>query len=273
MKNIRNFLLSVGACALCLNAYPWGQKGHDVVAYIAECHLTPAAKTAVDSIFDGKSLVYWANWLDNASHTPAYEYTLTWHYKNVDADKTIDNMPEVKSGDILTALESQELVLADTALSKADRALALKIVTHLYGDLHQPLHLGRLTDRGGNRHYVKFFRQGTNLHKIWDSNLPEAVHKWSYTEWQREIDRATPQEVTEILAPGSPVGYGRETSLLCKRIYDATPADTTVEYSYIADWTPTVEQQLLKGGLRLADTLNRIFDHDYKSPQVEKPAE
>lgn len=120
---------------------------------------------------------------------------------------------------------------------------------------------------------MKFFRQGTNLHKIWDSNLPEAAHKWSYTEWQHEIDRATPQEVAEILAPGSPVGYGRETSLLCKRIYDATPADTTVEYSYIADWTPTVEQQLLKGGLRLADTLNRIFDPDYKSPQVEKPTE
>lgn len=160
MKNIRNFLLSVGACALCLNAYPWGQKGHDVVAYIAECHLTPAAKTAVDSIFDGKSLVYWANWLDNASHTPAYEYTLTWHYKNVDADKTIDNMPEVKSGDILTALESQELVLADTALSKADRALALKIVTHLYGDLHQPLHLGRLTDRGGQQALREIFQAG-----------------------------------------------------------------------------------------------------------------
>ena len=68
-----------------LNAFGWGQKGHDATAYIAEQHLTDATKAALDSILEGKSIVYWANWLDNASHTPEYAYTKTWHYKNVDA--------------------------------------------------------------------------------------------------------------------------------------------------------------------------------------------
>ena len=52
----------------------WGQKGHDVTAYIAEQHFTPATAEAVADILDGMSPVYWANWLDNASHTPEYAY-------------------------------------------------------------------------------------------------------------------------------------------------------------------------------------------------------
>ena len=53
--------------------------GHDTVAYIAEKHLSEAAADSVASLLDGKSPVYWANWLDNASHTPDYAYTKTWH--------------------------------------------------------------------------------------------------------------------------------------------------------------------------------------------------
>ena len=50
---------------LCLlgatKALAWGQKGHDVVAYIAECNLTPEAAEKIDKILGGASMVYWAN--------------------------------------------------------------------------------------------------------------------------------------------------------------------------------------------------------------------
>ena len=74
--------------AVGVAAFAWGQKGHDVTAAIAEAHLTPATQKAVAEVLDGMSPVYWANWLDNASHTPEYAYSKTWHYKNVDAGKT-----------------------------------------------------------------------------------------------------------------------------------------------------------------------------------------
>ena len=63
----------------------WGQKGHDVTCEIAERHLDRGARKAVRRLLQGKSMVYWSNWLDNASHTPEYAYTKTWHYKNIDA--------------------------------------------------------------------------------------------------------------------------------------------------------------------------------------------
>ena len=53
---------------LCLlgttRALAWGPKGHDVVAYIAECNLTPEAAEKIDKILGGASMVYWANWLE-----------------------------------------------------------------------------------------------------------------------------------------------------------------------------------------------------------------
>jgi hypothetical protein len=42
-------------------------------------------------------------------------------------------------------------------------------------------------------------------------------------------------------------------------IYNTTPQQTKLSYDYQARWIPVIEQQLLKGGLRLANLLNEIF--------------
>lgn len=242
----------------------WGQKGHDVVASIASRHLTPAAEKAVDSLFAGKSMVYWANWLDNASHTTEYDYSRTWHYVNIDANETFDTAQKQPKGDIMTALNEQITLLCDSTSSPSDSKLALKMVVHLMGDLHQPMHAGRRSDLGGNRHKVKFFENETNLHSVWDSRVPETGHKWSYTEWTDQIDRAS-DELQQALLEGSIRDWTRESHEIAKEIYLTTPEESVVGYDYIARWTPTVEQQLLKGGLRLAHVLNYIFDADYRS--------
>lgn len=244
------------------SAFSWGQKGHDTTAAIAQRHLTPATAQALDSLLDGKSILYYANWLDNASHTPEYAYTKTWHYKNIDEGVKYEKAPTSKTGDVVTALNEQIALLSDPSKSKEEKALALKIVTHLMGDIHQPMHVGRASDRGGNSHYIKYFKSPSNLHKIWDSNIVEAGHKWSYTEWVDQVDRLSPAESATIIV-GDPNSWCRETWTITTQVYDQTPQDTNVEYSYISDWTPTIETQFVRGGHRLAHVLNRIFDPSY----------
>ena len=56
----KKIFYSVLLASSALHVFGWGQKGHDVTAYIAECHLTPAAADSVSAILDGRSLVYWA---------------------------------------------------------------------------------------------------------------------------------------------------------------------------------------------------------------------
>lgn len=247
-----------------LSALGWGMKGHDTVVNIASRHLTAATQAAVDSIFAGKDMVYWANWLDNASHTSQYEYSRTWHYKNIDPEYDFDTAPENRTGDILKATNNQIRILMDSDTSGADANLAMKMIIHFLGDLHQPLHMGRYKDRGGNYHKVKFFDDETNLHSVWDSRLPEAGHKWSYTEWTNQLDRVSLAE-QEIIISGTVGDWCRETYEIAKDVYAATPEGTVIGYDYIAGWTPTVDLQFLRGGLRLAHTLNYIFDKDYRA--------
>ena len=256
MNKIYNKILVALGMMSALTAYPWGQKGHDTVAYIAECHLSPEAKAAAEELLDGRSIVYYANWLDNASNTPEYSFSKTWHYKNIDEDETFETAKINEKGDIVTALEKQIAVLRDTTLSKEERSLALKMTVHLLGDIHQPMHLGHASDLGGNRWEVRYFKNPTNLHSVWDSKIVESAHKWSYSEWQQQIDRADTAQTAEILSLSTPQEWAKETYMISKEVYDKTPQDFNIEYNYIAEWTPLIEQQFLKGGLRLAEVLN-----------------
>lgn len=269
MKLISRLILTGAFTATTLTAFGWGQKGHDTVAYIAECHLTDKTKAVIDSILEGKSIVYWANWLDNASHTPEYAYSKTWHYKNIDADETYETAVENPNGDVVKAINEQIAFLKNPPAYNDETALALKILVHLVGDIHQPMHMGHANDLGGNRWTVKYFKKPNNLHSVWDSSIVEAGHKWSYTEWQQQIDRATPTEELAIISSLDPDTWGKETYSIAKQIYSTTPEETNIEYGYIAEWTPIIEQQLLKGGLRLAAVLNNIFDSTTNEPVKE----
>lgn len=241
------------------NAFGWGQKGHDVTAYIAECHLTPAAAARIDSLLGGHSPVYYANWLDNASHTAEYAYSRTWHYLNVDEGKTLETMPRNPKGDVLTAIESIVERLKAGWMTPEQEAVDLKILIHLVGDLHCPMHTGHLSDLGGNKRPVLFFGRKTNLHSVWDTSLPDAAHKWSYTEWQQQLDRLDGERAA-CAAAGTPRDWLLETQEICREIYDFTPEGTKISYDYIAKYAPVIEQQLLRGGLRLAHLLNGIYD-------------
>lgn len=261
----KGFILSAAIIATsAIQGFSWGQKGHDTVSYIAEQHLTPTAKAAAEKLLGGKSIVYYSNWLDNASHTPEYAYSKTWHYKNIDADETYDDAELLPAGDVVRAITEQSKVLDNKKSTDEQKALALKMIVHLVGDIHQPMHMGHRSDLGGNRWSVKYFKRPANLHSIWDTNLVESAHNWSYTEWQQQIDRATPEEQAAILEDKSPEKWGKETYYIAKEIYDTTPQEYNVSYDYIAKWAPVIEQQFLKGGLRLADLLNSILDPDYR---------
>ena len=80
-------ILFIIAALIPAMTFAWGPKGHDTVAYIAEQNLSTSTLKRVMEVLEGHSLVYVANWMDNASHTDEYAYTKTWHYVNVDPEE------------------------------------------------------------------------------------------------------------------------------------------------------------------------------------------
>ena len=256
---MKKTLIIVVALLSYLPSFGWGQKGHDVVAYIAECNLTPEAYQKVVKKLGDHSLVYYANWLDNASYSDQYRYTKTWHYANVDEGYTYDTMPKNEKGDVVTAINGIIAEMKSGKLSAEQENVRLRMLIHLVGDIHCPMHAGHLSDRGGNGVMVKFFNKDTKLHSLWDTALVEAAHKWSYTEWEQQLNRHCTSEQKQKLAQGEAVDWLNESHAIATEIYKATPEKSKVSYDYIAYYAPVIEKQLLSGGLRLAKILNELY--------------
>lgn len=255
----RYILTLIALLSITSQALAWGQMGHDITAYVAEKNLSRKAAKQLREILDGHSLVYYSNWLDSASHTEEYSYTKTWHYRNIDEGHTIETMPLNENGDVVRATEQLVADLKNKALTPEEEKVAVMMLIHLVGDLHCPMHAGRLSDLGGNQRTVYFFGSQTNLHSLWDSALLEAAHKWSHTEWWERLDILdTKAKVT--IQQGEPIEWFAECVDQAKNIYEQTPEGSKLSYDYVTKFTPIVEQQLLKAGLRLAYLLNYIYN-------------
>ncbi|MFI3247988.1 MAG: S1/P1 nuclease [Rikenellaceae bacterium] len=239
------------------SAWAWSKKGHDVICYIAENHLTDKALSKVTEILEGKSMVYYSSWMDTASHTKEYEHTAQWHYFNI--DKSVAQTERVEGGDALSAVAALVAQLGSGTLEGKEQSDALKMLIHIVGDMHQPMHMGRKEDYGGNTIPVVYFTESTNLHTLWDYHIVEGARSWSYSEWQDQIDRASKREIKEITS-GSYADWAAQTFEVAKEVYKDTPAETRVYYDYVAKYGPIVEQQFLYAGLRLAHILNEIYN-------------
>ena len=268
MKRYITYTLIALLFVSMLPATAWGPKGHDVVAAIAEQHLTCKAKRQISKLLDGKSIVYYSSWMDNIQNSPYWEdgyyKTKTWHYANVDKGLTYETMQKNENGDVVTALTmlTDEMLDNYKHLTDSMKVDYLKMIVHMVGDLHCPMHAGRLSDLGGNRMKVKWFRQDTNLHSVWDSKMIDSARKWSYTEWCDQLDRKDRKYRKEVMS-GTYEDWFTETVEAASDIYEyvesVDQASPNLSYQFVYDFSPLLEERLLHAGYRLAYVLNEIF--------------
>ncbi|MCZ2155173.1 MAG: S1/P1 nuclease [Bryobacterales bacterium] len=168
-------LLLITTFAPPSRALAWGREGHRAIARIAEARLSPEALRAARQLLGGRSLVEASTWADEVRRDPHWRPTSPWHYVNVEDDETYQNSPKNPGGDAIQALQRMREVLSDRSQPRRDRLRALRFVIHLVGDLHQPLHYGRRSDRGGNDVSVRWFGNNTNLHAVWDVGIVRSL--------------------------------------------------------------------------------------------------
>ena len=244
--------------------FSWGVTGHRVVAEIASNHLSPQARKAITALLGRQSMAMVANWPDfiKSDTTHRYDHTSPWHYLDFPANCTRQQFDEVikahATGDNLYAqTEAMIKKLKDPATSKEDKVFALSFLIHMIGDMHQPLHAGRDEDQGGNKIQVMWFDKQTNLHRVWDEHLIE-FQQLSYTEYTHALDTATAATVKKIQS-GTVADWIFESNQLSGKVYALTHANDKLSYRYNFWFVNDLNNQLLKGGLRLAAVLNQIY--------------
>lgn len=254
-------------------AFAWGKTGHRVVAAIADTQLSGLARAHIEQILGpGESLDEAANWPDEMRSAPGQFWQKTsvpWHYMDFNG-LIYDHAPP--EGDALDALNHFTGVLKDPSASLADKQLALRFVVHLVGDLHQPLHVGRVGDEGGNKIKLTFFGKPSNLHVVWDSGLPDN-EQLSFTEFAAKLERHLSNQQLIDWWDINPRDWVSESAQVREQIYADLPrakkpdgkkrkgeeALPDVSYSYVYKFQPLMERQLQRGGVRLAAYLNAIF--------------
>ena len=278
--NARNILgFAVAAVAVVPSpALAWGKTGHRVVAAIADKQLSGLARAHVEEILGrGESLDEAANWPDEMRSAAGdfWQKTATpWHYVTLNGI-IYDHAPS--EGDALDALTRFSKTLQDPSASRADRQLALRFIVHLVGDLHQPLHVGKCCDKGGNDVKVTWFGKPTNLHAVWDSQIVDE-EQLSFTELAAKLERhisnddvitwwdinprdwmSESAQIRDTLYPPPARPKKGQKVKKVKKVKKGQPPLPDLSYQYVFKFTPVMERRLSQGGVRLAAYLNALF--------------
>jgi hypothetical protein len=243
--------------------FAWGVTGHRVVAEIAQRHLSKKAKKEIKKLIGDQSLAYWANWADfiKSDTTHAYDEISKWHYVdlpgNIAKDSFVNTIHRMPGANLYTQIQAMQQQLSDKGLPIEKRRMALILLIHLVGDLHQPLHVGRDEDQGGNKITVYWFNDKTNLHTVWDTKLVD-FSQYSYTEYASALDVAAKDSMNAYTST-SLDDWFFESHVLSDKVYAQSPAESKLSYKYNYIFQKDLDDQLLKGGLRLAKLINESF--------------
>ncbi|PRD46482.1 S1/P1 nuclease [Sphingobacterium haloxyli] len=248
-----------------LLSYAWGAKGHRAIGRIAEKHLNKKALAEVRRLLGDESMAMVGTWADEVIRTEKYKDSQPWHYINI--PKGLDRggvhaflAENREKKTAYSGIQEMVTILKDKSKSSDERADALKFLIHIVGDMHQPMHCGRLEDRGGNDIPVLWRRDSTNLHAIWDSQVIDGIGL-SFSEMAEEYDRLDRGSIREMQR-ASIEDWFYSSYQISERIYgeiEANPSATQNTYMYVRQHRDDIKVAIRNAGYRLAGLLNYIL--------------
>ncbi len=257
MRSVRLFSVCVFMVST-ISIFAWGNTGHRVVGYVAQQHISKKASKKIDKILNRYSLEMSGNYMDFIRSDTNFRFMSSWHYVSIPNGKRYKDITPNPKGDVIAKIEAlvEELKTKQFKTVK-DEEFVLMALVHLVGDLHQPLHVGLASDRGGNSVKVKWFGEETNLHHVWDASLIN-FQELSYIEFGNHINRKIKKSTIKTWQTSTVRDWAHESQDLRSACYDFGEY-SNLKYNYNFRHIKTVEQRLLQAGVRLAGLLNEIY--------------
>lgn len=277
---MQNKRICLGLCGVILlgsafSCYAWNALGHRLVGQIAYDQLTSAVKERVDhynqlldTTYHHESFVNAAPWMDSLRYVNDV-WMKSLHY--IDTPFSVDGTPlvEPEEKNAVSAISNAFNVLTDKKSSDFDKGFSVRVLLHVVGDLHQPLHAADqysrehpTGDRGGNLFYLGHNPIAGNLHAYWDkgggfleSNGP--VGDEQLQSLAQKIEAKWPCD--ERMASASSKAWSEESFQVAVEVaYSIKPSEKPSQ-SYQEQVQTVTEQRLALAGCRLAKLLNQAF--------------
>lgn len=240
---------------LLSSSYGWGKVGHTIVAEVAKSSLNKNIQDSVQKYFGDMTWGEAATWMDDIKSQHKYDNMKPWHYLNIEKGNVYADTI-AQGNNVANQLEIAIKNLKNKSkLSKEEISFNLKILFHLMGDLHQPLHVGYGVDRGGNDIIVFFNGETTNLHHVWDSDIIE-FGNISSTDIEKILSKTSAEKIKNT-AKLNVVKWVTDSRKFLNDAYNVK--DDTITDDYISKEKIVVATQLLKASIRLAAILQEVF--------------
>ncbi|NVM66855.1 hypothetical protein FHW88_005173 [Mucilaginibacter sp. SG538B] len=257
--HMRKQVLSVAMIAISAALISWGYKGHRAVATIAQKHLTSNTAYAVSAYLKGESMADVSTWADEHRNPT----TGKWHFLNLplglNHQQFVDYVNQQSNDNVYGAILKEEAILKDKASTPDQMNSALKYLIHLVGDAHQPMHISRAEDKGGNTIQVRFDNAGTNLHSLWDSKLID--HEGlSEEQIAKQYDWANETQIKKWQA-ASPMEWLWESYQISSELYADIKPGQQIDEAYYKQYIQTIHLRIDQAGIRLAGELNKLLNN------------
>lgn len=266
------------------NALAWGETGHRVVCQIAYDELLPDARDELDR------LLRLDPDFDNFAESCLFADTperIRWrdHFLNVPRSTLAITTLDCPLADtcVLPAIREDFLVLLNPESADADKLLALKLLGHWVGDIHQPMHVSFQDDRGANSNHVEsdLFSdpEHANLHSAWDYLIITQELGDDHEHIARDLRASISEDERKAWRYDSPIEWANESYQItisptvrycqqqqgaCWYSSDNMMLDDeedwrtlTIDAEYLRLHAPVVRQRLQQAGIRLAYLLNK----------------
>ncbi|WP_395753837.1 S1/P1 nuclease [Prosthecobacter sp.] len=270
----------------------FGNEGHQTVGAIADRLIagSPAAKH-VKKLLGDETLEHAATWADEVKHGPKTAETEAfavrnkehhnYHYTDVPVGlkKYAEGTPGTGVNDVVHVINRCIAVLESGKDSKEmTQKEALKVLVHLVGDIHQPLHVGaayfdaqdkmvvpqteaeakKESDHGGND--IEF-RSGV-LHSYWDDKTVQHAMKLEKAKTVEEMAEALKKQEPADLKTGGALNTWSAT-WATEILPDAEKAHRDLSFGPLHAVTKTEFGKKKTVMLRTATTANAQAAKDY----------
>ncbi len=252
---MRKPVLVVIMLLVLTDGFGWGATGHRATGLIAERYLTKKAKKRIQQILGGESLAMVSTWMDEIRSDSTYNYTTDWHWTTIADGGRYEDVESNPDGKVIMMIEKFTAELKSGKLTTKQQQEYLKMLVHMVGDMHQPLHVGKPGDRGGNDVKVKWFRADSNLHRVWDSEMIDDT-KLSYTELAQSLGNPDKETIKKWQSTGVR-DWALESVAARPQVYDIGNGNLSYQYGY--KYFSVAKTRMLQAGVRLAGLLNQIY--------------
>ncbi|MDI9819462.1 MULTISPECIES: S1/P1 nuclease [unclassified Legionella] len=259
---------------LMVSSYGWNSLGHRLVAQIAYHHLTPHTRQvlnhynhALDKVYRPQNLINSAAWLDSLRYQNDF-WLGSKHYINIPFSQDGTALEPPAAENAVSAIKAAEKLMQTSLASDFDKGFTLRLLLHVAGDIHQPLHAASQFsirhphgDKGGNLFSLGYNPIATNLHAYWDKGGGLLDTKKHYTSEQLNrkaysIEKRWPCQPKKMTL--NPEVWANEShQLAVNNAYHIRPGEKPSR-QYQRMVKSLTEQRLALAGCRLASLLNKL---------------